>query len=69
VSGALLPGMPNATFVVHSLGFSGDGSGSADIYARGESGWGFVTQHGTSLVPTGRSATSVRDTLYGAWPP
>ena len=66
VSGALLPGMSDATFVVYSLGFSGDGSASADVYARGESGWGFVTQRGTSLVPTGRSATSVRDAFYGA---
>ena len=66
VSGALLPGMSSATFVVHSLGFSGDGSATTDVYARGKSGWGFVAQRGASLVTTGRSATSPRDAFYGA---
>ncbi len=67
VSGALLPGMSDATFVVQSAGFSGDGSASYDVYTRGASGWGYVAQSGTRLMPTGRSATSPQDAFFGAW--
>lgn len=67
VSGALLPGMSDATFAVSSPGFSGDGSGTAKVYARGELGWGIIAQQGTWLVPTGRSGSSAQDTFLGAW--
>jgi hypothetical protein len=66
VTGLLLPEMSDATFLVHSQGFSGDGSGDADVYARGASGWGDVIQKGLNLMPTGRSA-GVQGAFLDAW--
>jgi hypothetical protein len=67
VSGALLPDMPDATFVVNGPGLTGDGSGDAAVYTRGKSGWGVVAQQGGSLVPTGGSQVPTQDAFFGAW--
>ena len=67
VSGAMLPGMSDATFIVNGPGDTGTGSGNAVVYTRGRSGWGVVAQQGASLVPTGRSQVPAQDAFFGAW--
>jgi hypothetical protein len=67
VSGALLPGMLDATFVLDSPGLVEDGSVRAVVYARGGSGWGILSRKGSALVPAGRPAASAQALFFGAW--
>jgi hypothetical protein len=66
VSGAVLPGMSHATFVVNSPGFSGDGSGNAAVYAHGKSGWAIVVQQGKRLTPSQHPSASAQDIFFEA---
>lgn len=67
VSGALLPGMPDATFVLDSPGLVEDDSARAVVYARGGSGWGILSRKGSALVPAGHPAVSAQALFFGAW--
>lgn len=67
VSGALLPGMRDATFVLDSPGLSEDDSVSAVVYARGGSGWGILSREGSALVPADHPAASGQAFFFGAW--
>jgi len=67
VSGALLPGMPDATFVLNSPGLVEDDSVRAVVYARGGSGWGMLSRKGSALVPVVHPAASAQALFFGAW--
>jgi hypothetical protein len=67
VSGALLPGMPDATFVLNSPGLVEDDSVRAVVYARGGSGWGILSRRGSALVPAVHPAASAQALFFGAW--
>jgi len=59
VTGALLVGMSQATFVVQGS-LSGDGTANAVVFGPGPSGYGtLVTEGSTSLVSTGQGYSSI----------
>lgn len=58
ITGAVLPGMTDATFIAHGF-FSGDGTGSYIALTGGLRGWGAIAPgpgEGT-LIPTGNAST------------
>jgi len=67
VTGALLPGMHDATFVLDSPGLVEDGSACAAVYARGRSGWGILARKGPALVPAVHPGESAQALFVGAW--
>ncbi|HVB91846.1 MAG TPA: hypothetical protein VND70_07075 [Acidimicrobiales bacterium] len=57
VTGALLSGMSNATFIAEGI-FTGDGSGNFIAFSNGQSGWGTLAPRSyDNLVPTGAKST------------
>jgi hypothetical protein len=57
ITGALLPGMTDATFIAHGF-FSGDGTGTYIAFTGGPRGWGTIAPgpgEGT-LMPTGKAS-------------
>lgn len=67
VSGALLPGMHAATFVLDSPELVEDGSARAVVYARGRTGWGILSRKGSALVPADHPGASAQALFYDAW--